>query len=143
MKTRIKLYVSAVNTTFITSDNSTKSVVHLNAAYSPDPNSENHKFWKATPSGTFRLVRNNGHDFLPGQHYYLDITPDEDGSVGLISKEVFEDSIRVILASPNHKTIDGVVKYGVEFENFEMTITNRNAWSVFENNRFSVQMTKI
>lgn len=141
MKTRVKLYVSAVNMTLI--GDKTQSVIHLNAAYSPDPSTENYAFWKATPSGTFRFYRTGAHNFSPGQQYYVDIEPNEDGDIGLISKEIDSQWIRVMLASPNQKLVDGKTSWNVDWEHFDITITNEKAWDVFENNKFSIQITQI
>jgi hypothetical protein len=48
----------------------------FNAVYSSDPNSENHSFWHATPSGSLELnVTKLADDaFLVGRDYYLDFT---------------------------------------------------------------------
>lgn len=60
------------------SDPMTK-VVNLSAVMSDDdPESENSKFWTATPSGQLSMYINNpaGHAiFEQGKDYYLDITP--------------------------------------------------------------------
>lgn len=52
-------------------------LVQMNPVYSPDENSENNKFWKASPSGTLSLWINNPEaykQFKEGQEYYLDFT---------------------------------------------------------------------
>lgn len=143
MKTRIKLYVSAVNTNYMGEHIENQSVIHLNAAYSPDPNSENHSFWKATPSGKFRFIRIGQHDFVPGAQYYVDIEPREDGSVGLISREQFDDFIQVALSSPHFRMENGCARYNVDYEYMEMTITNINAWSIFDHKNFCMHIHKI
>lgn len=43
-----------------------------------DPNHENAKFWKATPSGVLEFGTVNAEavkDLHPGREYYIDITP--------------------------------------------------------------------
>lgn len=48
--------------------------------YSSDPESENHKFWKYTPSGKLEMVCVNPEAvkcFQLGQEFYLDFTPAE------------------------------------------------------------------
>lgn len=55
-------------------------VVKLNAAYDPDPNSPNHAFWKATPTGSMELQINNPDIvgfFKTGKKYWIDLTPVE------------------------------------------------------------------
>lgn len=42
--------------------------------YSPDENSENAKFFKFTPSGKLDLGCTNGHGFVVGKEYYIDIS---------------------------------------------------------------------
>ena len=57
----------------------TTKVVNLSAVMSDDdPESENSKFWTATPSGQLSMWINNpdGHAiFEQGKDYYLDLTP--------------------------------------------------------------------
>ncbi len=45
-----------------------------------DPESENHKFWMATPAGHIEMQINNPEahgTFEPGQEFYIDFTPAE------------------------------------------------------------------
>lgn len=54
--------------------------ITLIPVYSQDPNSENRKFWEASPSGELRLGTINqaaSDQFKIGKEYYLDITPVE------------------------------------------------------------------
>lgn len=47
----------------------------LAAVYGED-NSENAKFWEATPNGEFSMVCSHQKDlFIPGEEYYIDIIP--------------------------------------------------------------------
>ena len=51
--------------------------VDLMAVYSPDPQSENRRFWKATPSAHFTLYIDNPDArgvFLPGVEYHVDFS---------------------------------------------------------------------
>lgn len=49
--------------------------VEMTPVYSNDPNSENKKFWDASPGGQFKLNWINPNvSFEPGKEYYLDIT---------------------------------------------------------------------
>lgn len=52
---------------------------NFTAVYSSDPESENGKFWKYTPSGNLALLGTKLpiDAFEPGKEYYLDITPAE------------------------------------------------------------------
>jgi hypothetical protein len=50
----------------------------LTPVFSDKPNSENKKFWDATPSGSFEVSSINPDYFEPGREYYLDITPAPD-----------------------------------------------------------------
>lgn len=52
----------------------------LNPVYSPDPASENHQFWQASPSGEIRLGTINPaawEAFALDQEYYVTFTPVE------------------------------------------------------------------
>lgn len=53
------------------------TTVKLDPAYSPDPNSENGKFWKYTPMGKIELGTINkaaADAFELGREYYIDFT---------------------------------------------------------------------
>jgi len=51
-----------------------KRSVAMNPVYSSDPNSENKKFWDATPSGNINFAWINDRvKFEPGKEYYVDI----------------------------------------------------------------------
>lgn len=52
--------------------------IHLDAVYSPDPLSDNGKFWKWTPSGTIQLTTVNEsawQQFEQNKEYYVDFIP--------------------------------------------------------------------
>lgn len=54
--------------------------VKLSPVYSPDPESENRKFWDATPQGSIELGVINQEAwsaFELGKEYYVDFTPAE------------------------------------------------------------------
>lgn len=54
------------------------SVVELHPVYSSDPNSENAKFYNATPWGSVQLGTVNpavAEQFKPGTEFYVDFTP--------------------------------------------------------------------
>src|SRR5690242_7481140 len=57
---------------------STKKTIKMSPVYSSDPNSENKKFWDASPGGTFELNIVNPaavEQFVIGKEYYFDISP--------------------------------------------------------------------
>lgn len=62
-------------------ENTYGHVISLGAAYAPDdPESENGKFWTATPSGNIQMQINNPDGaavFEQGKDYYVDFTPSE------------------------------------------------------------------
>lgn len=49
------------------------TTIRLRAVYSDDPNHENAKYWKYTPSGdlTMTVVSSVVKDFKEGQEYYI------------------------------------------------------------------------
>jgi hypothetical protein len=87
MKVRAKLHVAAVNVTGYQEENrlgQSHSQVILNPVYSQDPNSENHRFWSASPNG--KLTLSTGWDpaankpipldsepYTPGRRFYVDM----------------------------------------------------------------------
>jgi hypothetical protein len=50
--------------------------IKMRAVYSDDPQSENKKFWEATPSAELTMfIKTNAADvFTPGREFYLDFT---------------------------------------------------------------------
>jgi len=51
--------------------------IKLNPVYDPEPGSENHEFWSATPSGNIELgvvKGETGRYFELGAEYYIDFT---------------------------------------------------------------------
>jgi hypothetical protein len=53
-------------------------IVTLLPVYSPDPESENHAFWTATPQGRVEMTINNQDawgKFKQGSQYFVDFTP--------------------------------------------------------------------
>ncbi len=49
----------------------------MSPVFSQDPESENKKFWEATPLGAFTVGTVKVMPFEVGKEYYLDITPVE------------------------------------------------------------------
>lgn len=138
------MFVTAVNTTAQPNTPDKKhSVIYLNACYSPDGTTENNAFWTATPSGIMRLYKQGDHDFVAGQYFYIDITDNPEGDVKRVSKEFQGDSLIVVLQSPNHKTIEGVVTYGQDWLRLEMFINNKSAWPTFDNENFDLTLIPV
>lgn len=55
--------------------------VYLSPVYSPNPEDENHAFWKATPNGYVQLFIDNPQAWgklTVGQEFYLDFIPVSD-----------------------------------------------------------------
>lgn len=52
--------------------------VEMTPVYSDVEGSENKKFWRWTPSGSFKMGAIVNGMFKPGQEYYIDITPAEE-----------------------------------------------------------------
>jgi hypothetical protein len=54
--------------------------INLMAVYSDDPNHENAKYWKYTPSGNLMMtvLSHVVADFKEGQEYYIDVILAED-----------------------------------------------------------------
>ena len=85
MKVRAKLYVSSKSFTYLgTVDGSyvpaTNVSIVLSPVYSQNPNSENHKYWSASPSGklTLQLSESEAEKFNPGDFFYVDSERIED-----------------------------------------------------------------
>jgi hypothetical protein len=56
-------------------DHGMQQSVNMQAVYSNDPDSENKKYWDATPGGNFNMnYVNKNTEFLPGREYYIDVT---------------------------------------------------------------------
>ena len=55
--------------------------LRMSPVFSTNPDSENKKFWDATPSGTFEMqVTNNSLEgFHPGDEYYVTLARSERG----------------------------------------------------------------
>lgn len=140
-KTRCKFYVSArtVNSTQPFDGQSTcfSSIVKLNAAYSPDPSTENYSFWNATPSGVATLYL-YGEDacemYKPGSFWYIDLWEDEGGDWRTLNFEQYESNISVELGN-NPGGMHGGNK-------IELNVTNKSAWRMFgEGKKYRAEFT--
>lgn len=130
-KTRCKFYVSAQNVSstqpFEGQPTYLSAVIKLNAAYSPDHTTENYSFWNATPSGTATLQRygeENLKDYTPGSFWYVDIWEEDEGDWKINKLEQYEFNINVELEGGKHST-----------DKIELSITNKNAWRIFESGK--------
>lgn len=77
---RAKFYVDSV-TTHAPYKGKQGGTVRLCPVYSPDPNSENKKFWDATPSGLIEMTVMDLTvlaGFTPGQKFYVEFLPADD-----------------------------------------------------------------
>lgn len=77
-RTRCLFYVGDVLQRLAQNGEVEGQVIKLNAAYDSNPDSPNHAFWKATPSGNMELTINNPAVFgffRRGKQYWLDISP--------------------------------------------------------------------
>ncbi len=133
MKTIAKLYVSAVNQSSSTpGEASPQTIIHFNAVYSPDPQSENYSWSKATPSGTMKVSTRKDHDFRAGRTYRVYIEPKDGGDgVRTILERPNEESIRVRIETPKFEVVDGVKTYHGEWMEIELWVNNHHAWPTF------------
>jgi len=103
-----KLYVSAVSKTGNPSDLGVHTHVSMNCVYSPDPTTDNHSFWKASPNGTMKLVFPPDHDvpeaFEPGQMFKVYHQRDADGGWRL--SQCTQDGKRLTICLRNYASED-------------------------------------
>lgn len=134
MKVRAKLHVAAVNVTGYQEENrlgQSHAQVILNPVYSQDPNSENHRFWSASPNGKLALstgwddkenkpVPLDAEPYTPGRRFYVDTEriddPKPESGVGLVQlverTERISGQLGITLSAPGIR--------------FELNIDNRN-----------------
>lgn len=74
-KTRCKFYCQSVTKQVGWGNHKFTYSVSFNAVHSDDENSENKKFWDATPGGTVSLQCIYPDLFNVGKEYYVDFTP--------------------------------------------------------------------
>lgn len=77
---RAKFRVTSVTRSIDADGNASQEVVKLSAVYSSDPESENAKWSKWTPSGSLEMTINNPNAFgtlSNGHEFYIDFTPAE------------------------------------------------------------------
>lgn len=78
MNSRAKVTVNSVARNINTQGVVMSETIRFNAVYSSVQNSENYKFWTATPMLNMEMTINNPDmlgKFVPGQEYYLDFSP--------------------------------------------------------------------
>lgn len=79
MSARAKFACVKIERTQYQTGDSEMQTIHLSPVYgNNDPNHENSKFWKYTPSGTIQLGTINAEaarQFELGKEYYVDFTP--------------------------------------------------------------------
>lgn len=118
-----KMYVASV---VVTGDcNNTEAVrthVNLNCVYSPDPTTENHTFWKASPNGTLRISFPPGFDipywFNAGQMFKIYHRQDPEGQWRLLRNSIEDGrmNIQLHLASATdwHKHISAMEDMSID-----------------------------
>lgn len=140
-KTRCKFYVSSINAgsnpPVPEQQPHIWATVHLNASYSPDPNTENYAFWSATPVGNaiLKVMGEQVKTYEVGTFWYIDIWEDENGAWETAKYEEFEYNINVeLIGEPNSKFP------WAERSKVSFGITNKSAWEIFgEGKRYSVE----
>jgi hypothetical protein len=133
-KTRCKFYVSSRNVSssepYEKLPANLSAIVKLNAAYSPDPNTENHKFWSATPSGTATLYlygEENYDIYKPGSFWYIDVWEEEGGNWNILNYDLNEYNLNIIMGDNPGGAWGG--------NKIELCITNKSAWDIFDKNK--------
>jgi hypothetical protein len=129
MKTRCKFYVTSVTLTQgLKQDaegvwrDSEYAAIAFNAAYSPDPTTENHAFWKSSPSGSLEIKgpADAMAQFTAGSFWLIDIEQAEKGDWLLtLMEKPYEERLRVVLKSADWQG------------KFEVSIDNQGAWPTF------------
>jgi len=125
------MYVSSVNLSDTERGDAALATVSLNAAFSPDPSTENHKFWISTPTGavTLRLAAEEAELYMPGSFFYVDLQALEEGEtaeteVVLRKLEQNGDWSRTIGLSRISERFSGGIS--VEF-----SVTNKVVWPAY------------
>lgn len=136
MTTRAKFYVSARNTVAnnasYNEDGSpmTWTTVTLQAAYSPDPSTENHRFWKASPNGNATLTSKSFDTdvMAPGSFWYIDVKPYPDDSaredgwkLTKLEQSKGSNTLTVTLSGPQYQ------------DQITVGIDNQGVWPLFMN----------
>jgi hypothetical protein len=78
MAVRVKFVVQSIERQLSYGNGKEVHTIKMAPVYSQDPESENRKFWEATPSGSLLLGVVNAEaveQFELGKSYYLDFTP--------------------------------------------------------------------
>ena len=144
MKTRCKFYVTGrTGTSGIKRlENGTNVAaewidIHMNAAYSPDPNSENHKFWKSSPSGTltFSVLAEDAEAYPMGSFHYIDceevVDPSETTGLYRLSQLGISGDPSSQYRSMTVRLERSFVDQNMTASRFEITIDNRLAWEAY------------
>ncbi len=128
MQTRSKFYVSSREDGTNppgAGDIFTWAKVKLNAAYSPDPGTENHRFWKASPNGGMTLSSKsfNVDDMPIGSFFYVDVQASTGGAWKLTKLELAKGSntLQVTLSGPDWT------------DTLTVGIDNQSVWPLFLN----------
>lgn len=149
---RAKMYVSALSqSAHLTQEEKpvhNKTVYHFNAVYSPDPKSENNRFWTATPSGSMEYWSDNSDQFQAGQKFYLDFTESENGRFVCENFKDYKTSIAFELSWNDSvaEMKEGVQHYtpAPETARIKMSVNNEGVFEFFKDKaRYDVVLVPI
>lgn len=129
MKTRCKFYVTTSVTNAHEHNNTQTTRVTLNACFSKDPETENFKFWNASPNGKMEITLDPddpaAEDMTPGSYWYIDVERANEPIEGeklyklvSLSKDVSGQTLSV-------RIVDGYRAY------LEVSISNKAVWPVY------------
>lgn len=131
-----KMYVASVNTSgncFDTEKTGTR--VNLNCVYSPDPETENHSFWKASPSGTLKISFPMGIEVPPvfkaGQCFKVFHEKSENGKWKLVYNNLDDGRMSIQLtASADPQNFWADIN-----AHEEMSIDNKDVFAFYSNDK--------
>ena len=131
---RAKLRCMSVTRTW---DNSTN--IELQPVTQKGKNSENEKFWKATPSGTAEIrfngpsVDSRGEEYQPGDYYYVDLVKSSEGGWTLTTVTKHGSGHGSVELNTNGKTtIKHYKDLGFSYSKMQMAIDNPSAFEAFD-----------
>lgn len=115
------------------------TLVNFNAAYSPNPSTENHAYWTATPTGSLAITvtEEQAQNFKPGSFWYIDSLQDENGDWEMdVRTGGKEDDCSL--------NVELTTKKSTQFQwaRLKLSINNKSAWSEYEkiNSRYQIDI---
>jgi len=126
-----KMYVASVVTTGDCANTErVRTTVNLNCVYSPDPTTENHSFWKASPNGTMRISFPPDVEvpywFNAGQMFKIYHRQDPEGDWGLLLNSIEDGRMSIRLQKANSQDW---YKHVTALE--EMSIDNKDVFPAY------------